>query len=130
MAQSIKLGSNTYLDASGVVMSDHTTLDAQTTGVYKAPDGTMIQWGEEMQYSLAFSNLWGSIYFANADPIAFHMSFIAKPSVFICHSELASFMPMTVEANASGITKLQLARGTSSGASDTKISWIAIGRWK
>ena len=129
MAKSIKLGADTYLDASGVVMSDHTKLDeAAVAGsgyrYFKLPDGTLIQTATHGEYSSGATKNY-TINF----PIPFldySYTVVAcggygsDPTNYECIVTTKIVSKSQFEAHVRNAT----------GNYTNRIYWIAIGKWK
>lgn len=133
MAQSIKLGSNTYLDASGVVMSDHTTLDAHTTGVYKAPDGTMIEWGSitsPTPYSQSGSG-WGPLYYHEYHDLpSYPVAFASDPSLIISKAGGRGAIVTWSSTSRTKINEIDIVFTQQTPPDNISFYWLAIGTWK
>lgn len=136
MAQSIKLGNDTFLDASGVVMSDHTTLDASHANYSKHPDGTLIQWGvinTSTPKSLTGTQTGTLYYHEYLVNEAFPIPFIASPFLILSKSggRVASIGWASFDYNKiveiDVLSGLQTLSGESPGVI---INWLAVGRWK
>ncbi len=117
MAKSIKLGADTFLDASGIVMSDHTAIDESHTDYTKLPDGTLIQWGAATMDA-------GS----SSKTITFSVNFISVPIVVVSarYTNTRNDHVLVAGERVNGFTVYRNDPTTN----QQFCSWIAIGKWK
>ena len=92
------------------------------------PDGTLIQWGERTS-AIDGDSTWGNLRIADGETFTFSQAFTGTPEVFVSpFSDYSSWL-ISLECNATGVSKMQFARATTFPA-NISYRWLAVGRWK